>query len=68
MHKILFYHNIEIVFWINIKSYRWRKLNFKNKTPLHLAVYFQYRGIVEVLISKGANIKVKDIIYQNIIV
>ena len=44
------------------------ELNKKNKTPLHYAAKSNSKEIGEVLISKGADINAKDIIYQNIII
>ena len=41
-------------------------LNQNNWTPLHWAVRDDSKKIGELLISKGANINAKDIIYQNI--
>ena len=38
----------------------------KNKTPLHIAVRKNSKEILELLISKGADINGKDIIYLNI--
>ena len=38
-----------------------------NKTPLHYAAEKDSNKIGEILISKGADINAKDIIYQNII-
>ena len=35
-------------------------------TPLHIAAEKNSKEIGELLISKGANINAKDIIYQNI--
>ena len=35
--------------------------------PLHYAAWQNSKDIGEILISKGADINVKDIIYQNII-
>ena len=43
------------------------KLNKKNKTPLHFAAMNNSKEIGEILISKGADINAKDIIYLNII-
>ena len=43
-----------------------KKLNKKNKTPLHIAAEKNSKEIGEVLISKGADINAKDIIYLNI--
>ena len=42
------------------------ELNKKNQTPLHYAAKINSKEIGEVLISKGADINAKDIIYQNI--
>ena len=36
----------------------------KKKTPLHYAAKYNSKEIGEVLISKGADINAKDIIYQ----
>ena len=38
-----------------------------NKTPLHIALENKAEKIGELLISAGADINAKDIIYQNII-
>ena len=43
-----------------------RNLNLYNKTPLHIALENKSDKIGEILISKGADINAKDIIYQNI--
>ena len=43
-----------------------RNLNKNNKTPLHYAAWNDSNKIGELLISKGADINAKDIIYQNI--
>ena len=37
----------------------------KNKTPLHYAAWTNSKEIGEILISKGADINAKDIIYLN---
>ena len=37
-------------------------------TPLHFAALYNSKKIGELLITKGANIDVKDIIYQIIII
>ena len=42
-----------------------RNLNKNNKTPLHIALDNKYDKMFELLISKGADINLKDIIYQN---
>ena len=44
-----------------------RDLNKNNKTPLHIAAWNDLNKIGEILISKGADINAKDIIYQNMI-
>ena len=43
-----------------------RNLNSNNRTPLHYAANNDSNKIGEILISKGADINAKDIIYQNI--
>ena len=50
-----------------MKQIKERNLNKNNKTPLHYAAYDDSIEIGELLISKGADINAKDIIYQNII-
>ena len=45
-------------------KYRIRESNHKNETPLHYAAYYNSKEIVEILISEGAYINAKDIIYQ----
>ena len=49
---------------IEIKEWN---LNKNTKTPLHIAAYCNSNKIGELLISAGADINAKDIIYQNII-
>ena len=49
---------------IEIKEWN---LNKNNETPLHWAASNGSYKIGEILISKGADINAKDIIYQNII-
>ena len=44
-----------------------RNLNSNNQTPLHYAAMEDSNKMGEILISKGADINAKDIIYQNII-
>ena len=44
------------------------ELNHMNKTPLHYAAGNNSKEIGELLISKGADINAKDIIYQIIII
>ena len=43
-----------------------KHLNDSNRTPLHIASIKDSVRMGELLISKGANINAKDIIYQNI--
>ena len=50
-----------------MKQIKERNLNKNNYTPLHIAAYWNSNKIGEILISKGADINAKDIIYQNII-
>ena len=40
----------------------------KNKTPLHYAAFNNSKELGEVLILKGADINVFDIIYLNIVI
>ena len=47
-----------------MKQINERNLNNNNKTPLHIAVANDCIKIGELLISKGADIKTKDVIYQ----
>ena len=62
----------EDIFWeiIMIKqifimeSKRWRKFNKTNRTPLHYAAENNSVEIGDILISKGADVNAKDIIYQ----
>ena len=42
------------------------ELNKKNETPLHYALENNSKEMFELLVSKGADIHVKDIIYLNI--
>ena len=48
---------------INAKTQRERM-----KTPFHIAVEKNLKEIGEILISKGVDIKAKDIIYLNMII
>ena len=41
-------------------------MNTNDKTPLHIALKNKSDKIGEILISRGADINAKDIIYQNI--
>ena len=44
------------------------ELNKKNWTPLHSAAVFNSKEMLELLISKGADINAIDIIYLNMII
>ena len=48
-----------------LKSFK-RKLNEKNKTSLHYAANYNKKEILEILISKGADVNAKDILYMKI--
>ena len=50
-----------------MKQIKERNLNKNNSTPLHYALDNNSIKIGELLISKGADINAKDIIYQIII-
>ena len=50
-----------------MKQIKERNFYNNNKTPLHISVEKYLNKIGELLISKGADINAKDIIYQNII-
>ena len=47
-----------------MKQIKERNLNKNNKTPLHIAAEYDSIKIGELLISKGADINAKTIIYQ----
>ena len=65
--KNIVHQYINSSFLIIMKQIKERNLNKNNKTPLHYAAYNDSNKIGEILISKGADINAKDIIYQNII-
>ena len=44
------------------------EFDFKNTTPLHYAAETNSKEMIEILISKGADINAKDIIYLNMII
>ena len=50
-----------------MKQIKERNLNKNIWTPLHIAAFWNSNKIGELLISKGADINAKDIIYQIII-
>ena len=60
--KTIIFQTIELLFSIKIMQNIVRKLNMKNNTPLHYAVKNQSKEMVELLITKGADINAKDII------
>ena len=69
--KDIIYLNIILLCLIKIIENKLRKVNKKNRTPLHDAASSRdehLKEIGEVLISKGANINAKDIICLNIII
>ena len=49
-----------------MKQIQERNLNKNNQTPLHIAAEKDSNKMGEILISAGADINAKDIIYQNI--
>ena len=49
-----------------MKQIKERNFNKNNKTPLHSVAEKDSVRMGELLISKGADINAKDIIYQNI--
>ena len=50
-----------------MKQIKERNLNKNNYTPLHIAAFKDCITIGELLISKGADINAKDIIYKIIL-
>ena len=65
--KAIIYQITEQSFLIIMKHIKGRNLNKNNKTPLHFAAAHDYIKIGELLISKGADINAKAIIYQTTI-
>ena len=59
----IIYLNILMLFLINGIYNKWRKLNKKNDTPLHEATENNSKEMLELLISKGADINAKT--YDN---
>ena len=55
---------IKQLFLINLIVNLLREFNQKNYTPLHMASTYNSKEIGERLISKGADINTKDIIYK----
>ena len=58
--------NMDCSFLIILIQFKERDLNINNRTPLHYAAQNDSIKMGELLISKGADINAKDIIYQNI--
>ena len=57
---------IKILFLMKRIYYRKRQFIYRNKTPLHWVVYYNSREIGELLLSKGADVNVYDIDFQNV--
>ena len=64
--KDIIYQITQKSFLIIMKQIKERNLNLNNRTPLHYAAKKDSNKIGELLISKGADINAKNIIYQNI--
>ena len=60
----IIHQNMIVVLLIILIQIKERNLNKNNKTPLHIALENKSDKIGELLISKGADINAKDIIYQ----
>ena len=58
------YHHIILLFLIKILWKKSRKFNHKNVTPLYYATEKNLKEEIELLLSKGADINAKTIIYQ----
>ena len=61
--KDIGYPKIIILFFIKIMEIEWRKLDEKNKTPLHYAIENKSKEIFDLLIAKRADINIKDLNY-----
>ena len=66
--KDIIYLNFRILFLFNLISNKLRKLYKQNETPLHYVALNNSEEMLELLISKGADINSKGIIYLNIII
>ena len=62
--KDIIYQYIIVLLLIKMKQIKERNLNKKNYTPLHIAAEKDSNKMGEILISKGADINAKTIIYQ----
>ena len=62
------YQKITLLLLISIIKRKLKKKKKINKTPLHYAAENNSKEIGEILISNGADINAKDIIYLNIII
>ena len=65
--EIIFYENFEIINLLILKGIINNIQNQKRLTPLHYSAKYNSKEIGELLISKGADINAKDIIYLNLI-
>ena len=63
--KNIIHQNTESSFLIMIIQFKERNLNLNNWTPLHFAAMSDSVKMGELLISKGADINARTIIYQN---
>ena len=68
MQETIKYLNIKIFYLFKMLENKLGEFNKKNKTPLHYAAEKNSKEIGELLISKGADMNAKDIIYLNIII
>ena len=56
----IIYLKIKILFLIKVILHKLRKLNKKNKTPLHYAAENNSKEMGAILIAKGADVNAKD--------
>ena len=66
--KDFIYLMIIILFLIRAINNLWKKFHMKNQTLLHSAALNNSKEMLELLISKGAYINAKDIIYRTIFI
>ena len=62
--KDIIYQYVIVLLLIKVKQIKERNLNKNNWTPLHIAAQEDSNKIGALLISKGADINAKEIIYQ----